>query len=154
MARALSSRILLVRHCESSGRAPEAPLSDHGHTQTRELAALARTLGAGTEAILVSRPSTGSADYEGVYTWVSNSTNPVIADGAVVGGDIVPGVYNTSAAGDAPTGALRAFEGLDKQGKWSLFVTDNVGADVGSIFGWAIGMSNVPATWRIRACRM
>jgi 2,3-bisphosphoglycerate-dependent phosphoglycerate mutase len=30
--------VLLVRHCESTGQAPEAPLTAHGHAQARELA--------------------------------------------------------------------------------------------------------------------
>ncbi len=32
------SRVLLVRHCESLGPAPEAPLSERGHAQARALA--------------------------------------------------------------------------------------------------------------------
>jgi len=34
----VNRRLLLVRHCESSGQEPEAPLTARGHAQARELA--------------------------------------------------------------------------------------------------------------------
>jgi len=34
----VTSRLLLVRHCESSGQAPEAPLTDAGHAAAHALA--------------------------------------------------------------------------------------------------------------------
>jgi hypothetical protein len=66
-----------------------------------------------------------------------------LAEGACPGDavNIVPGCYKTSIAGGA---LLANFAGRPKGGCWFLNVSDNAGADTGTISRWAVHLLNSP----------
>ncbi|HYW68115.1 MAG TPA: proprotein convertase P-domain-containing protein, partial [bacterium] len=53
--------------------------------------------------------------------------------------DNLVGTYDTVLAVDGP-GSLDDFNGGLSQGEWTLFVSDNLGADLGTLNEWAIGI--------------
>ena len=44
----------------------------------------------------------------------------------------------------APDGALATFNGESAAGTWTLFLSDNAGADTGALDGWALVINNRP----------
>jgi len=67
---------------------------------------------------------------------------------ATLGGDayqLRAGEYRTSTANSAAFTSLdTTFAGLNTQGMWTLFMTDQAGNDIGSLGGWTLSMSSVP----------
>ncbi len=106
-------------------------------------------------------PTTGvgdSSDFNGSYTFDSDSANSIFAAAAAVGGAVAvaPGTYFTSdsaTAGAAPNQAgnvnnlaFNAFDGLDAAGDWTLTISDNASGDLGNFTGWTIEIAPEPTS--------
>ncbi len=59
-----------------------------------------------------------------------------------------PGILNVSGSwkpyGANGPSALSKFDGMDKHGDWTLFVSDNAGLDTGTLLNWSLHIENVP----------
>lgn len=94
---------------------------------------------------LINRPGVpelGTVCYSwnllGDYTWADSGASSFEDVGNGVGSafNLASGVYS-------PENALAAFNGGSLAGTWTLSISDNAGADTGSIAGWTL--TNVPA---------
>lgn len=61
------------------------------------------------------------------------------------GADNIVGTYPTTLTVDGP-GALADFIGQSSTGAWTLFVSDNEGADLGTLADWCIDIQGTPGT--------
>jgi subtilisin-like proprotein convertase family protein len=69
-----------------------------------------------------------------------NFSGTVLDDEA---GSSIQGVCTPGFPGSyIPAEALSAFDGMEKNGDWTLSVTDNAAADTGSILGWGLTIDN------------
>ena len=79
----------------------------------------------------------GNLDGTAPYRISDDATTP-IASGLCTA-IIAPGCYKQSDLGTSPFSIWR---GLPKGGCWYLHVSDNAGADLGAVFGWAVFIRN------------
>ena len=88
------------------------------------------TIDNGSTSVVLNSRSGGGADLVGTYVFTDlASTNMA---GAVSGTSVTPGTV-------LPLNPLSAFNGQPMNGTWTLTISDNAGADVGSINAWSIG---------------
>jgi MYXO-CTERM domain-containing protein len=87
--------------------------------------------------------SNGSADLRGLYTFANGGGN--IWTAATVGGVIPAGTYAATGAGSSTALDMNAaFAGLSSAGTWSLFLSDNAGADLGFVASASVTITTVP----------
>lgn len=104
-------------------------------------------VGPGGQAIKLMSDAGGGSDVNGISLNFDSTVAGVLPDGSQLysGGVFRPTDYEAGSdsfpapAPGAPYGtSLNAFNGLDPNGTWSLFVVDDGGADVGSLGSWVL----------------
>jgi subtilisin-like proprotein convertase family protein len=97
----------------------------------------------GTLVTLLNRVGTGSGDSFGFST--AGFNNVTLADG----GTSIHDVANPSGLGSQVTyapdgGSLSAFNGMNPNGTWTLFLADNAHPDQSTLVGWSLDITAVP----------
>lgn len=96
---------------------------------------------AGAGVVLLDRPGVppifGNDDnLDGIYRFeMGGLVFPEVAGGS---GFVAPGVY-------APVDDFDRFHNTQKEGVWTLTITDNANGDTGVFRGWGFGVTNIPS---------
>ncbi len=97
----------------------------------------------GASVSLIDRPGVpqsffgNSDDLNGVYFFeMGGLVFPELAGGA--GGIVAPDIY-------APADNFSRFFNTQKQGEWTLTITDSAAGDTGVLRAWGFGVTNIPA---------
>jgi hypothetical protein len=120
----------------------EVTLFGLNHTWVGDLIARI-TSPAGTTRDLFFRVGPGffgdSSNVDGNYRFADGGNNFAAAAAATGGGGVIPGgTYEAATDGDVPISLAAAFAGESTQGDWTLVISDNAGADTGTLGGWGL----------------
>ncbi|MHC4992590.1 MAG: hypothetical protein ACYTGC_16590, partial [Planctomycetota bacterium] len=108
------------------------------HTWTGDLCATLEHVNSGTTVQLISRKGLDApCDGTGCCGCGSNNFDITLADAAAItfeASDCIDDLMGTF----APDEALAAFAGLDSASDWRLTISDNAGADTGTLISWGL----------------
>lgn len=99
-----------------------------------------------TSVQLINRPGVPELSTVG-YSWNLAGNYTFDDSGATTFESIgdVGSTFNLPSGTYAPENALSAFNGGNAAGTWTLSISDNAGLDIGSIGGWTLSVTTVPA---------
>ena len=97
---------------------------------------------------LLDRVGTGAGDpIQSAFGYSTDGFNNVTLDDAATGGSI----HNAQNPGSLPAvsytsdgGSLAAFDGMDPNGTWTLFIADESAGNAGALNGWSLDIATVP----------
>lgn len=97
----------------------------------------------GAGVVLLDRPGVPASGFgnsdnlAGIYRFeMGGLAFPEVLGG--VGGIVAPDIY-------APVDSFDRFHNTQKEGVWTLTITDNAGGDTGVLREWGFGVTNIPA---------
>ncbi len=92
----------------------------------------------GTNVVVMNRPG-GTGNNDNGYNVILDDEGTSAIQTAVLAGNAGPLV---SPPNYIPNSALSAFDGMNKQGVWRVTISDNAGADTGSLVSWSLIIQN------------